>query len=80
MTTTTETVGFAPAKPFGVRLAAQAVHLWQAFNDRRRERQTLAQLSRYEPRLLIDMGFDPAEVYKATRGPWNEVDPWRFDG
>jgi uncharacterized protein YjiS (DUF1127 family) len=41
----------------------------------RSERQALIALSRLDPRLIRDLGFDPEQVYEALDGTWDEVDP-----
>lgn len=51
---------------------------WRAMRRHRQERRALVSLSRQDPRLLRDMGFDPEEVYRALDGSWDEVDPANF--
>lgn len=38
----------------------------------------LAGLSRLPPHLIRDMGLDPARVYDAVEGTWDEVNPGRY--
>lgn len=40
--------------------------LWQAMRERREQKRTLAQLSRYEPRLLRDIGLDPEAIARSN--------------
>jgi uncharacterized protein YjiS (DUF1127 family) len=52
--------------------------LWQNFLARRQERRLMARLSRLDPHVLADMGFDPADVYRALEESWDEVAGPRF--
>ena len=47
-------------------------------SQRREERRTVVKLSRKGPRLIRDMGLDPAAVYGALDGTWDEVQGDRF--
>jgi uncharacterized protein YjiS (DUF1127 family) len=60
---------------FGALLAG-----WHAFRQRRRERRTLVAVSRLDPHMIRDMGFDPDQVYAALDGSWDEIDPASFGG
>jgi uncharacterized protein YjiS (DUF1127 family) len=44
------------------------------------EHRTLVKLSRLDQRLIRDMGFDPAAIYGALEGSWDEVHGDRFRG
>ncbi len=44
------------------------------------ERRTIVKLSRLDPHLIRDMGFDPAAIYGALEGSWDEVHGDRFRG
>lgn len=48
---------------------------WRAMRCYRNERQAIVALSRLDPRLIRDMGFDPEQVCEALDGTWDEVDP-----
>ena len=50
---------FVPSNGLRLPLASRIAAVWQAVRERREEKRTLAQLSRYEPRLLRDIGLDP---------------------
>ncbi len=75
---TTETLGFAPSRPAEHRVGSGVGRLLHAFATRRRQKRDLVRLARVEPRLLRDMGFDPAVVREAVRGTWDEIDPGRY--
>lgn len=45
---------------------------------RHAERRTVVQLSRLDPHLLRDMGFDPERIADALEGSWDEVDLARY--
>ncbi len=42
------------------------------------ERRQVARLSRLSPRRLRDLGYHPADVYRAVEGTWDEVTADRF--
>lgn len=48
---------------------------WHAMRCYRQERRVIVALSRLDPRLIRDMGFDPEQVYETLDGTWDEVDP-----
>lgn len=53
--------------------------LWQAIAARFARKSLLRKLSRHDPHLLRDMGFDPSEVYGEFEGTLYELhgDCWR---
>ncbi|WP_159590804.1 hypothetical protein [Chelativorans xinjiangense] len=51
---------------------------WRAMRLHRRERRAMVAISRLDPRLISDMGFDPELIYEALDGSWDEVDPARL--
>lgn len=51
---------------------------WRAFRDLRQDRRTIVTLSRLDPRLIRDAGFDPDLIYEALDGTWDEIEPGRF--
>ncbi|MCT7375907.1 hypothetical protein [Chelativorans salis] len=51
---------------------------WRAMRLHRRERRAIVAISRLDPRLISDMGFDPERIYEALDGSWDEVDPANF--
>ncbi|WP_163271471.1 hypothetical protein [Chelativorans alearense] len=51
---------------------------WRAMRLHRRERRAMVAISRLDPRLISDMGFDPERIYEALDGSWDEVDPAGF--
>jgi uncharacterized protein YjiS (DUF1127 family) len=61
-------------------LAQDLRQIWVNFIARRQERRLMARLSRLDPHILRDMGFDPAAVYGALEGTWDEVHGDRFRG
>ena len=52
--------------------------LWTEFVAARRQHRTLVALSRMRPERLRDMGFEPAAIYAAVRGTWDEVPDTRL--
>lgn len=42
------------------------------------ERRQIARLSRLSPRRLRDLGYHPADIYRAVEGTWDEVTVERF--
>jgi hypothetical protein len=68
----------APARHHGERTGGIAAALSGQIR-RHQERRAIARLGRLSPRLIRDMGFDPAAVYGALEGTWDEVpgDRWR---
>ena len=78
MTTTTETLGYVPAAPAKPRLSVRAGRFIHAIADWRQKRRDLAKLARLDPRLVTDMGFDPAAIHEAVRNSWDEVEPGRY--
>lgn len=50
----------------------------RAMRRHRRERQAIIAISRLDPRLISDMGFDPELMYEALDGSWDEIDPANF--
>ena len=48
---------------------------WQSFLRRREERRAMVAISRLDPHLIRDVGFDPAQVHKAVGGGWDAIDP-----
>ena len=66
----------ASALPSAAQLPAPG---WRALADRFIRRRTLRKLYRLSPRLLRDIGIDPAEVYGAFEGRLSEIhgDRWR---
>ena len=64
------------AQPLGGNLAA----LWRGFVAWRLRRQMRRLLYGMQPRLLDDIGVDPATVYDAFTGTLDEVQGDRFRG
>jgi uncharacterized protein YjiS (DUF1127 family) len=54
--------------------------LWSLLRKKAAQRNLRRQLYGIEPRLLDDMGFDPADVYDAFHGGIGEVHGDRFRG
>jgi uncharacterized protein YjiS (DUF1127 family) len=54
--------------------------LWSLLRKKAAQRNLRRQLYGIEPRLLDDMGFDPADVYDAFHGGVGEVHGDRFRG
>jgi hypothetical protein len=42
------------------------------------DRRALVQISRLDPHIIRDMGFDPDAIYAALEGSWDEVEMGRF--
>jgi hypothetical protein len=80
MSTMTETLFFRPTRKLRPRLGNGLATFRHAVATAWQRRRALSQLARVEPRLLRDMGFDPAAVRDAARGTWNEIEPLRFHG
>jgi uncharacterized protein YjiS (DUF1127 family) len=78
MTAIVEATYLAPARYHGEGTGAIAAAL-SGFVRHHRERRAIARLGRLSPHLIRDMGFDPAAVYGALHGTWDEVpgDRWR---
>ena len=70
----------ADVRPTRSSLAHDLHLVWHNFVTRRRERRLLVKLSRLDARQLRDMGFDPAAIYGALEGSWDEVHGDRFRG
>jgi uncharacterized protein YjiS (DUF1127 family) len=51
---------------------------WQAMRRHRAERRIMVRLSRLDPHVIRDIGFDPERIYEALDGSWDEVDPACF--
>ena len=67
-----------PVRPLAGRsLRDDLAQLWHNEVARHRHRRLLRQLSRRDPRLVADMGFDPEEVQAAAEGTWDELHPER---
>jgi len=60
--------------PRAPSLRALLAHWWTA----RAERREIAHLSRHSPRMLRDLGYNPADIYRAVEGTWDEVTVDRF--
>jgi len=58
----------------------QFTSLWQHLRIWHQERQLRRKLYGIEPRLLLDMGLDPAQVYGADEGALGEIHGDRFRG
>ncbi|HEV7253098.1 MAG TPA: MFS transporter [Mesorhizobium sp.] len=50
----------------------------RAMQRHRAKRRMMVRLSRLDPHLIRDIGFDPELVYAALDGSWDEVDPGSF--
>jgi hypothetical protein len=66
------------AAPGGVFAPLRAA-LW-SYRRRLEEHRILIDLSRKDPRLLRDMGFDPEEIYDAVANAWDEARATRGGG
>ncbi len=64
--------------PAATRLLPRLQRLWLQFVARHRQRRLMSRLSRLSPERLRDMGFDPAAVYAAVRGTWDELSDARL--
>ena len=64
----------------GVDPRFQFTSLWQHLLTWRQQRQLRRKLYGIEPRLLLDMGLDPAQVYGADEGTLGEIHGDRFRG
>jgi uncharacterized protein YjiS (DUF1127 family) len=51
---------------------AQLLEAWQAYVRQIEEHRTIVKLSRLDPHLIRDMGFEPADIYAALDGTWDE--------
>ncbi len=69
-------LGVTPLRsiPRAPSLSAFFAHWWTA----RTERRQIARLSRLSPRMLRDLGYHPADIYRAVEGTWDEVTIDRF--
>ena len=63
--------------PIRTSLFAPFAEAWHTFHRRIEEQRILVSLSRKNPRLLRDMGFEPDEIYDTVRNTWDEVPPAR---
>lgn len=52
--------------------------LFTHWRTARAERRQIACLSRLSPRMLRDLGYHPADIYRAVEGTWDEVTVDRF--
>ncbi len=52
---------------------APFVEVWHAYRRRIEEHRIIVGLSRHDPHVLRDMGFEPDEIYDAVRNTWDEV-------
>lgn len=68
--------GDAPSRtiPRAPGLRALLAHWWVARTNRRH----IARLSRLSPRRLRDLGYKPADIYRAVEGTWDEITADRF--
>jgi len=65
-----------PATRIGiVSFVMTAFRGWRSASE---DQRALRRLARMSPRLLRDMGFDPAEIYGAVDGTWDEVTPGTY--
>ena len=55
----------------------KAIRVWR---DTMEEHRILVELSRRDPHLIRDMGFEPDAVYHAVDGSWDEVRGGRLGG
>ena len=60
--------------PRAPSLRALLASWWAA----RAQRRLIARLSRLSPRRLRDLGYNPADIYRAVEGTWDEVTADRF--
>jgi hypothetical protein len=47
---------------------------FRAYVERRKWHRTVVRMSRLQPHLIRDMGFEPEAIYAAVEGGWDEVD------
>jgi uncharacterized protein YjiS (DUF1127 family) len=71
-----ETAGTARTQTFDLFAALHAAT--RMMLRRHRERRLLARLSRLDPHVIRDMGFDPDSIYDELDGSWDEIDPGRY--
>ncbi len=57
--------------------AVSVAEIFQAYLRWRRQRRTLACVSRLSEHLMRDAGLDPEDVYDAVPGRWEEAHPGR---
>jgi hypothetical protein len=75
----TSAAGAAPSIALRVpNVLATVANGWAAFRRRRFERASIVRISRMDPHLIRDMGFEPEAIYAALDGTWEELDPGRF--
>jgi uncharacterized protein YjiS (DUF1127 family) len=74
-----DSIHHEPARRLPARTSVFApfVEAWRTFRRRIEEHRVLVSLSRKNPRLLRDMGFEPDEIYDTVRNTWDEVPPAR---
>jgi uncharacterized protein YjiS (DUF1127 family) len=68
----------APADSAGSGFLPRLRQAFRTMGRRIEERRTIARLSRLSPHLIEDMGLEPAAIYGALRGTWDEVNEDRF--
>ncbi len=76
--TTLDTARLAPTPPIFSRFTQGMIALWVAFQERRRERQQLAYLTRYDARLLADMGVGQDDMRAIARRRGDDLNSWRY--
>ncbi len=59
-------------RPVRISLFAPLLEAWQAYVRQVEEHRTIVRLSRLDPHLIRDMGFDSADIHAALEGTWDE--------
>lgn len=76
--TTLDTARLAPARPIFSRFTQGVAAFWMAVQERRSQRQMRAYLTRFDARLLADMGVDSDEIRAIARRRGDDLDSWRY--
>jgi uncharacterized protein YjiS (DUF1127 family) len=59
-------------RPVRFSLFTPLLEAWQAYARQVEEHRTIVRLSRLDPHIIRDMGFDPADIHAALEGTWDE--------
>lgn len=80
---TTETFGIARAetnsRPATQGLVANLRTIIDTAIRRAQDRRALVRISRLDPHIIHDMGFDPEAIYAALDGSWDGIDLKRLE-
>jgi uncharacterized protein YjiS (DUF1127 family) len=59
-------------RPVRFGLLTPLLEAWQGYVRQVEEHRTIVRLSRLDPHIIRDMGFDPADLHAALEGTWDE--------